>query len=514
MQIGQQLLRLREVTLVSLVFLIALAGGCGGGSDEATTGGSQTARSTPAENARGGANAPAVGAPIIASDAAAPNEIDGTFVSSAAGQIWVATQHDGYVRRIDPYKQRLVGHPIFVAKRMVGLASTGHALWTIDQLRGRLARIDAASGKVRFIRLGSAYLPDLAVTSNEVWVSSNSPTAPGATLTRVDPRTGAVTRRIALDFATEQIEVSGDSLWATNERQRSVLQMNAASGRVVGKPVQVRQFPERLLATERVVWAVAVDPATSAERGELFRIDPRTHQAVRTKTVPAGVSSIVTGGGRLWLATRRAPQEGPAVGEVVPLDPSTGSALSAAIRVGEYPASLVFAFGALWVSDNIEHSIRRVNPDSDGSSQPPPPTPEQRRQQALLKRLKKASKVPPSRAQGCEPFRVEGVARALLGPPAPKISAHRAGQGVEISYRFAGLPGEDACRPYLLLLTVSSGRPRSASFQNWTEKERVTSEEGSRLLMPPKVGRRPIRATAAAVTISGRSGPRVTVRIR
>jgi hypothetical protein len=97
----------------------------------------------------------------------------------------------------------------------------------------------------------------------------------------------------------------------------------------------------------------------TADRGAVYRIDATTNRVVATIEVGGTVQGIEAGGGYVWV-TR--PTEG--TGELVRVDPATNRVAGTPIEVGSGPATVVFGFGSLWVTNTSPLSVVRVDPSS------------------------------------------------------------------------------------------------------------------------------------------------------
>ena len=71
------------------------------------------------------------------------------------------------------------------------------------------------------------------------------------------------------------------------------------------------------------------------------------------------------------------------------------------------------------IADNVEHSIRRIDPQADGGNRTVPPTPRQKEQQDLIDRARDAQKTEPSAAAGCVREEVAPGQVRWTPPPLP-----------------------------------------------------------------------------------------------
>lgn len=153
--------------------------------------------------------------------------------------------------------------------------------------------------------------------------------------------------------------------------------------------------------------------------------------------------------------------------------------------------------------------------EQEGGKAQRTPKPDKSRVTELRERLRKAAAREPSEQLGCKRFSIESAQGPLrlIGPPAPRVEARRAQGGVSIGYRFASLPDNETCRPFELSLTVWSGRRSSPTYESYTANVRLRGLSGERVVRYPLAGKPPYRVTVSSTTITGRSGPRVTVPV-
>jgi streptogramin lyase len=97
----------------------------------------------------------------------------------------------------------------------------------------------------------------------------------------------------------------------------------------------------------------------TADGGKLHRIDPTTNRLVATILVGGPIQGVAAAGGAIWV-TR--PTEG--VGELIRVDPATNRVSGRPIKVGPGPVAVLYAFGALWVTNSSPPSVVRVDPST------------------------------------------------------------------------------------------------------------------------------------------------------
>ncbi len=168
-----------------------------------------------------------------------------------------------------------------------------------------------------------------------VWVASDS-----GTISRVDPRSGSVRRRVRVEKGACSVTTGAGAVWATNYKTSSVLRIDPRTFRV--RSVRTGSTPFDVVVAGGKVWSTAWGD------GELVAIDPRSLRVVRRVQVgphPAGLRAL---GGAIWVGFGR---DATAVAR---FDPATGEL--ARVEIGSRSPGW-FAAGTrdLWIQadDNL-----------------------------------------------------------------------------------------------------------------------------------------------------------------
>lgn len=240
--------------------------------------------------------------------------------------------------------------------------------------------------------LDTALADDRRSTERTIWVTSDA----GRRITRVDPRTGAVTARVdvaerpggltddarslwafhflqgtvtRVDLATAsaaQLEVPGaratgidwgeGSLWLLTTQPSRVLELDPATG-ALRRTIDLRPpFPRRRSLIE-TWWLAFADQAawvTLPNHGAVARIDATAGQ-VRYIRIPYGDPfGVAVGAGSAWVATDHA---------VLQLDERTGTVQAAALvpaASGTGFVSIAYGFGAAWLTNYDRGTLTEV----------------------------------------------------------------------------------------------------------------------------------------------------------
>jgi streptogramin lyase len=186
-----------------------------------------------------------------------------TGITAAYGQVWVTEprQGPGIVVRIDPRTGQVSGSPITVGAAPGRIVAGFRALWVTGGTdTSWLSRINPATGAVTRI-LANIDRVD-AVGAGSLWVI---PTRGG--IQRIDPVTGLATATIRLPDAAGVTFWAG-SAWAAAEPPGTIVRVEPASNRILGKPVPVGTTPVYTSADARGLWVA------DSDSGELLHLTP------------------------------------------------------------------------------------------------------------------------------------------------------------------------------------------------------------------------------------------------
>jgi YVTN family beta-propeller protein len=219
-------------------------------------------------------------------------------------------------------------------------APTGTAVPAFD--RGRFAAVIPLPGA-----------GPMAVADGMLWVRASG------TVVRVNPATNRVVGKpLRVPAHAEAIAVAQGALWVASVApgdldapgKDAVARIDPATGRTVAT-VTVARAPLDLAATPGVVWV------TNAGAGgdSVARIDPQTNRpAGRPVRTGASPQSLAVGGGSLWVANHDA-------ATVTRIDQASGKVV-ADIPVGSEPHRVAYGAGAAWVGNWHDNSVSRIDP--------------------------------------------------------------------------------------------------------------------------------------------------------
>ena len=136
-----------------------------------------------------------------------PASADGVAVGE--GAVWVPSVQGRSLFRIALADAREV-RSIAVPGAANGVAVGAGSVWVTAAGRDAVARVDPASGRVSWIRVGHAPT-DVTVGRGSVWVANSG----SRTVSRIDPVSGRVTATIRVPSRPNRIATDGRSVWAT-----------------------------------------------------------------------------------------------------------------------------------------------------------------------------------------------------------------------------------------------------------------------------------------------------------
>ncbi|MEA2221834.1 MAG: hypothetical protein QOH83_210 [Solirubrobacteraceae bacterium] len=194
----------------------------------------------------------------------------------------------------------------------------------------------------------------LTIASGDVWVLSNS----DGKIALVDAATGKVGKRLAVGKGASSIAAGFNSVWVTKESTSTVLRFNAKTHRKVPNGSIEVAYPGRnaVVATgARAVWVgVRSQSRTDRSPQSVVRIDPSTGEQ-RGIAIVRGVQDIAVGAGAVWVTNRFS-------STVTRI--RTSDLRQDVVPVGRNPKGIAVGEGAVWVASEGDDEITRINPRS------------------------------------------------------------------------------------------------------------------------------------------------------
>jgi YVTN family beta-propeller protein len=294
---------------------------------------------------------------------------DPSRIAFAPSGVWVVSEHDKTVTRIDP-TSRTALRTFSVGGPPIDVAVSGNDVWLLlatgsSGLAGgpaRLARIDPdLNDVVKTLSIGSASLgfgsgpvQSLAAGGGTLWVATplskvgisqiDTTTENISTFSVGGPSYGFNSGTVGGVPGSSGIAFGAGALWVGTDA--GVIRINTES-RVVSNTIGLGVVvPTALAVGEDAVWVVARPgfrccPAETVGTGTLTRIDPTTNSVEETRAIGGYPSAIAVGEGSVWIAD-------PRTRSVVRFDPRKNRVVR--IRVGARPRGIAVGDGFVWVS--------------------------------------------------------------------------------------------------------------------------------------------------------------------
>jgi streptogramin lyase len=237
-------------------------------------------------------------------DVSAPIEIGTPPLRVDAGPkaVWVTSERDGTLTRLDPETGEIVGKPRRLGRGVSGVAIGGNWTWVTNPGKGELLRLDSGNGRVL--------------------------------------------RRVPLKGEPGPIALGGGRVWLADEDGRGVSAVNAEGAHLYRGGLPPQSPGLRLAWGANGLW-VAI-----ADAGVIRRVDPATLAAGEAIRVGGGPAGITVAGGFVWVANARS-------GRVSKVDPSLGQVTP--IDVGGHPGGIDAGTSAVWVANREDDTVSKID---------------------------------------------------------------------------------------------------------------------------------------------------------
>ena len=267
-------------------------------------------------------------------------------VAAGAETIWVTSEADGTLTRLDPESGAEIGRPIQLGAGVSGVAVGGRWLWVTNPRRGQLLRIDLDSGRVlERIELGGAPGP-IALGGGRVWVADEK----GGGITAVNSEGGRIHRRgLAPHAAPLRLAVGAGGLWVSSASTGNVRRIDLSTT-APGEPIPVGRGPAGVTVAQGFVWVA------NSRSDTVSRVDPSIHSVLGDPIEVGGrPGGIDAGTDAVWVASA-------AEDAVTRIDLESGERDGGPVEVGSEPGAVAVGKTAVWVADNGEGAVTRIEP--------------------------------------------------------------------------------------------------------------------------------------------------------
>jgi YVTN family beta-propeller protein len=161
---------------------------------------------------------------------------------------------------------------------------------------------------------------------------------------RIDRATRRVTARVATGDAPRSVIAGGGLIWVANEGSGTVVGIDPDRAQVV------RRFPIKG-ATMLVGYARHSVWAAQSKRRSVVRLDARTGRPLATARVGGNPSAGLVSGGRIYVPNHLEDT-------VSVINPGTAKVKT--VRVGTYPSALLDVGGAIWVANYGDGTVQTL----------------------------------------------------------------------------------------------------------------------------------------------------------
>ncbi len=268
-------------------------------------------------------------------------------VATSSEAIWVTSEPDGTLTRLDPERGERVGQPLRLGAGISGVAVGAGSVWVSDPPRGQVLRIDPGAGGrvVQRIEVGGSPGP-IAFGGGRVWVADGK----GAGIAVVNAKGGRVHRRgLAPHAAPLRLGVGAGGLWVSSASTGNIRRIDLGTLRV-DAPIPVGRGPAGVTVAAGRVWVA------NSRGGTVTKVDPSIHSVLGDPIEVGGrPGGIDAGTSTVWVASA-------AEDAVTRIDLESGERSGAPIQVGAEPGAVAVGESAVWVADNGEGAVTRIEP--------------------------------------------------------------------------------------------------------------------------------------------------------
>jgi streptogramin lyase len=278
-------------------------------------------------------------------------------VLSTRDRLWVISGGTSIITQVDPTTNAVTRR--VKAPHPVAYGTVAHgSLWLVSFGDDALVELDAASGKLIRTLESSPDLPlnepvGAAVTGHDLWVLNHH----NSTLLRIDQRTGTLiqTTKLRGDAAGGLLLV-GDSLWVAMTAQGIFHRVDPTTGKVVGRPIQVRTgLCAAMSIVGHDIWATSLPFGDFECANGTSRFDTTSGEVTPLASAEGkSLYTLARCGGRLWATDMSR--------TLYQVDQRTGTLRPAMTFDGKDANHLFAAFGSLWMTRSDKGELLRLRP--------------------------------------------------------------------------------------------------------------------------------------------------------
>ena len=330
---------LAAAVVVGAVAAILVATGVFSGDDE---------NGSPSAGGAGQASEDTPAPPRVVATIRAGNGPDGIAVDG--NTVWVSNSRGNVLRRIDAEIGR-VGEPVPVGQNPDEVEAEDGVVWVSNTDSNTVTRVESdpegepvvtAETQVGLGPEGLSLGPQL------VWVANGD----SDSVTRLDRANGNVLPpAIAVENKPIGIFVGEDTVWVTNSFSGSVTRLDPSDSTPQGVTRNVGRNIRNVIEGFGYAWV-----ASAVDNGTITRLDRETGRIVgRPIRVGDFPKEMAFAGGLLWVVNERS-------NNVMRINPRTAKVVGKPIKVGRFPVGIAAGAGSLWVANNRSNNVTRIDP--------------------------------------------------------------------------------------------------------------------------------------------------------
>jgi DNA-binding beta-propeller fold protein YncE len=267
-------------------------------------------------------------------------------IAAGEGAVWVTSETDGTLTRIDPETREVSGASIPLGKGVSGVAVGAGSVWVSSPRTGEVLRVDPKAGTVLArIPVGGRPGP-IAFGGGRVWVADDA----GSGVTAINAAGSKVLKRgIVPHVAPLRLGVGAGGLWVSSATTGTVRRIDLGDA-VADPPILAGRGPAGVTVGHGMVWVA------NSRAGTVSRIDPSIHailgEPIAVGARPGGIDAGTTAA---WVAN---------AGDdtVNEIDLADGKVLGGPIAVGDAPGAVAVGEDAVWVANNGDDTVTRIEP--------------------------------------------------------------------------------------------------------------------------------------------------------
>jgi YVTN family beta-propeller protein len=191
----------------------------------------------------------------------------------------------------------------------------------------------------------------VSADADHVWIGNRG----DDTATQVDPKTMTVLSTTSAGTNVGGLAAGAGAVWIADSRGSKLVRIDPSlqSRRAIALAPRPEVFSTSTTPNPVAVGRGAVWVGRSS--GGLARVDPQSGDVVAKVPVGNSPSSIATGLGGVWIADD-------VDNTVSRIDPASANAVTATVPVGQGPAAVAAGEGAVWVANAQDDTVSRIDP--------------------------------------------------------------------------------------------------------------------------------------------------------